>query len=170
MLSIISRKAIRITNDIVGFPLIVIIGLLILGATIPASIISIQSGLNSEIYVGIMNLVLNSYRFGMILFMWVLNYRLVIKPVRNGTYKNLGIDAILLGLISLQFYGLGTFILFEGIFILLYQIFTRTNNLYDLGKRDELSQEIMGANFSESTIKVMNEFLVLAPYSYWYTA
>ena len=105
-------------NDIVGSPLIIIIGLLILGATIPASIISIQSGLNSDIDLGIMNLVLNSYRFGMILFMWTLNYRLVIKPVRNGTYKNLGIDAIFLGLISLQFYGLGTFILFEGIFIL----------------------------------------------------
>ncbi len=154
------KKAIRIMNDIVGSPLLIIIGLLILGGTIPGSIISIQSGLNSEIYEGIMNLVLNSYRFGMIIMLWALNYRLVIKPVRNGTYKNLGIDAILLGLISLQFYGLGTFILFEGIFILLYQIFTRTNELYDLGKRDELSQEILGANFTESAINVMNEFLV----------
>jgi hypothetical protein len=147
-------------NDIVGSPLLIIIGLLILGGTIPSAIISIRSGLNTEIYKGIMNLILNSYRFAMIILMWSINYRLVIKPVRDGTYKNLGIDAILLGLISLQFYGLGTFILFEGIVILLYQIFTRTNNLYDLGKKDTFSQEILVANLNETTIKVMNEFVI----------
>ena len=150
------KKAIRIMNDIVGSPLIIIIGILILGGTIPGSIISMQT----DLYLGIMKIVVNSFRFVMILYMWSLNYRLIIKPVRNGSYTNLGIDAILLGLISLPLYGLGTFILFEGIFILLYQIFTRSNNLYDVGKRDELSQEILGANLSESGIKVMNEFLV----------
>ncbi|MHA1109456.1 MAG: hypothetical protein ACTSRE_00015 [Promethearchaeota archaeon] len=150
------KKAIRITNDIVGSPLIIIIGILILGSTIPGAIISMQT----DLYLGIMKIVVNSFRFAMILYMWSLNYRLIIKPVRNGSYTNLGIDAILLGLISLPLYGLGTLILFEGIFILLYQIFTRSNNLYDVGKRDELSQEILGANLSESGIKVMNEFLV----------
>ena len=69
------KKAIRIMNDIVGSPLLIIIGLLILGGTIPGSIISIRSGLNTEIYRGIMNLVLNSYRFSMI----ILDYKIIIS-------------------------------------------------------------------------------------------
>lgn len=151
------KKAIRIMNDIVGSPLIIIIGILILTSSLPNAISTMQIG---DYYAGIMKIVVNSYRFIIIILMWNINYRLVIKKVREENYTNLGVDAIVLGFIGLPLYGLGTFILFEGIFILQYEVFIRHNNLIDLGKTDSLSQEIFSANFMESTIKVMNEFLV----------
>jgi DNA-directed RNA polymerase subunit RPC12/RpoP len=151
------KKSIRILNDIAGSPLIVIIGILILAGTLPKAISSMQAG---DFYAGIMRIVVNSYRFFMIILLWNLNYRLVVKKVREENYTNLGIDAIVLGLIALPLYGLGTFMLFEGISILLYEIFIRVNNLIDLGKTDKLSQEIFSANIMESTIKIMNQFLV----------
>jgi len=150
------KKAIRVMNDITGSPLIIIIGVLILASSIPVAISDMQSNL----YIGIMKIVVNSYRFIMILVLFNLNQRIVITPIRNESYTSLGIDALLLGFIGLPLYGLGTFMLFEGIFILMYEIFIRHNNLIELGKKDALSKEIFSANFMESSIKVMNEFLV----------
>lgn len=150
------KKSIRIMNDINGSPLIIIIGILILASSIPRVISTLQT----DLFPGIMQIVVNSYRFILIILLWSINYRIVIKPIKEQSYTNLGIDAMLIGLIGLPLYGLGTFFLFEGLFILLYEIFLRINNLIDMGKTDKLSEEIFAANFMESTIKVINNFLV----------
>ncbi len=148
------KTAIRIMNDIVWIPLA--IGILIFIGAIVEAVYTIPT----NPYTGITELVVRSFRFTLIFVLWGMNYRIVVKPIKKESYTNLGIEAILIGIIGMPFYGLGTFYLFEGIFILLYDIFSRWNNLVEIGKTDELSKQILGANISESTIQVMNGFLV----------
>lgn len=153
------KKGINFLNNIVSSPLILILGIIatvgqivnmfLTGRFLP----SIASGIFFRIIVLIS---LNSYV-----------QKKITPRIYSGDYSKLGIDAIIMGAIASACYGLGVFILIEGVLIIIYEILVKLKTLQThKGKTlpAELSYEILASNIIEDVICVMNESLYKAEY------
>lgn len=115
------NSAIQKLNSFVQSPVLFIIALIITIARLPVHIIVLSVG-------GLASTILNFVVFFLI-YTYVNNS--ITSRIANKDYSNIGIDAIIFGSIAMSIYGLGIPLFIEGILLLLFEIFSRQNEVID---------------------------------------
>ncbi len=153
------KKAINFFNNIVGSPLILILGIIATVGQIVNMFLTwsfLPSTISGTFFRIFVLISLNSYV-----------QKKITPRIYSGDYSKLGIDAIIMGSIGCAIYGLGVFLLVEGILIMVYEILVKVKTLQTHERKTlpvELSYEILASNIIEDVISVMNENLYKAEY------